>query len=274
VTNEFWASQIIDIIVNSLIGLTAAYILETSRRNNFVKNVLVFQQKSELESVDALKNKLFSVLSHDLRSPLRKLIAMLDMLKKQQISREDFEEHTQKIEDEVKITSRYMENLLYWSKSLIGGIEVVKKEIDIRQLVDENRAIFEGAARAKNIKIHNHIQESSKVVSDEDTMNICLRNLLSNAVKFTPADGQVDISHRSEDEYVEISISDTGKGIAPEIREGLFSLETISTPGTEGEKGTGLGLYLLKEFLERNGGTINCESEVGKGSTFHIRFPR
>ena len=272
--NNFWASQIVDVTVNSLIGLTAAYIIEISRRNNFVKNRLVEFQKAELESVDALKNKLFSVLSHDLRGPLRKLVAMLDMLKKHQVSREDFEEHTEKIEEEVKITYTFMENLLFWSKSLISGFESVKKEMDIKHIVLQHLAIFEEAARAKNIHVDNNIVASLMVVFNEDTLNISLRNLLSNAIKFTPTGGKVEINHRLEKEFIDILVSDTGIGIEPERLAGLFSLKTVSTPGSEGEKGTGLGLYLLREFLERNGGSISCESEAGKGSTFCIRLPR
>jgi len=272
--NDFWMSQSVAITVNGSLSAAVAYLIERARRNIFIKNQIVYEQKEELETADALKNKLFSILSHDLRGPLKKLIAMVDMLRKEHITTEEFKLHTARLEGEMKSTASFMENILYWSKSLMQGFEGKQKQVDIKELIDRNIIAFSDAIAEKNVALSININENTTILADEEMLNISLRNILSNAIKFTPKGGSITVGQQVGDDYVELFITDTGIGIDDEKQKDLFSIKNISTPGTEGEKGTGLGLYLIKEFTEKNGGQISVESKAGKGSTFTLRFPK
>jgi signal transduction histidine kinase len=272
--NDFWISQVVAISVNGALSMAVAYLIERARRNIFIKNQIVYQQKEELETADALKNKLFSILSHDLRGPLNKLIAMVDMSRKEHITAEEFKMYTAKLEGEMRSTASFMENMLYWSKSLMQGFEGKQKHVDIKELLDHNIMASADAIAAKNIALSIDIKENAAILADEEMLNISLRNILSNAIKFTPKGGAISAGHRVGDNYIEMFITDSGIGIDEEKQKDLFSIKNISTPGTDGEKGTGLGLYLIKEFTEKNGGQIAVESRPGKGSTFTLRFPK
>ncbi|MDZ7607891.1 MAG: HAMP domain-containing sensor histidine kinase [Cyclobacteriaceae bacterium] len=272
--NDFWMSQSVAILVNGALSMAVAYLIERARRNIFIKNQIVYQQKEELETADALKNKLFSILSHDLRGPLNKLIAMVDMSRKEHITAEEFKVHTARLEGEMRNTASFMENMLYWSKSLMQGFEVRQKKVDIKELLDHNIMAFADAIAAKNIHLSIDVRENTAILADEEMLSISLRNILSNAIKFTPKGGTISAGQRVGDDYVELFITDNGIGIDEEKQKDLFSIKNISTPGTEGEKGTGLGLYLIREFTEKNGGQIAVESKPGKGSTFSLRFPK
>ncbi len=219
-------------------------------------------------------DKLFSILSHDLRGPLNKLIAMVDMLRKDYLSAEEFKHHATKLEGEMKSTAAFMENMLYWSKSLIQGYEVKRKPVEVNELIDHNIMSLSDAIAVKNISLTIKANEKVTMVADEEMLNISLRNLLSNAIKFTPKGGAITVGYENGPNYVELYVQDSGIGIDADKQQDLFSIKNISTPGTEGEKGTGLGLYLIKEFTEKNGGQISMDSQPGKGSTFTVRFPK
>ncbi len=272
--NDFWISQSVAILVNGALSMAVAYLIERARRNIFIKNQIVYQQKAELETADALKNKLFSILSHDLRGPINKLIAMVDMSRKEHITAEEFKVHTARLEGEMRNTAVFMENMLYWSKSLMQGFEVKPKQVDIKELLDHNIMATADAIAAKNIDLSIDVKENAAILADEEMLNLSLRNILSNAIKFTPKGGAISAGHRVGDNYIEMFVTDNGIGIDEEKQKDLFSIKNISTPGTDGEKGTGLGLYLIKEFTEKNGGQIAVESKPGKGSTFTLRFPK
>lgn len=271
--NEFWSSQIIAITVNSLIGITASYIIEKSKRKNFTTNEIVASQNKELESVNEIKNRVFSILSHDLRSPINKLITMVGLLKKNHVRKDEFEEYAHKLGNELMNTSSFMENMLYWSKNLMSGSKNRTQNLNLKENIDQNLKAFVEDIKLKKIEIKNLVSESVTLYSDEDTVNMSLRNLISNAIKFTPENGKVEIGFVEQDDFKELYVSDTGCGIASDKLEDLFTLKTISSVGTSGEKGTGLGLYLLKEFIQKNGGNISCESELGKGAIFRVTLP-
>ena len=271
--NQYWSSQIIIVTINALIGIIASYLIEWFRRRLFVKNDVVARQNSELESVDELKNKLFSILSHDLRSPLKKLGAMISMFNKEYITKEELGDHTKKIEHELANTNSVLDNLLYWSKNLIGGYEPDMKEIELKSCVNSIVDTYKDNISAKNLKISNNLCDESTIVADEEMLVLCVRNLLSNAIKFTEDGGDISFQCKAYDTYAEIKVSDTGVGISRENQRELFKLQKTSSIGTHGEKGNGIGLYLLNEFLKNNGGEIYCESIEGKGSRFSIKLP-
>lgn len=272
--NEFWISQSVAITVNAALGVAVAYLIERARRNTFIKNQIISEQNDELESAGALKNKLFSILSHDLRGPVNKILAMVDMLKKDHISIEEFKMHTAKVEWEMKNTASFMENMLYWSKSLMNGFQIDKKDIDLKKLIEKNVAVWRDSILDKKINLFIHAQKPMMIRADEEMLNVCVRNLLSNAIKFTPPEESITVGYVEADNWIELYVSDSGIGIDEEKQKGLFSIKNASTPGTLGEKGTGIGLHLVKEFTERIGGEISCESLDGQGSTFKLRFPK
>jgi len=167
-----------------------------------------------------------------------------------------------------------LENLLEWSISQTGRIQVTPATLDLKEIIDHNIELVGENAGAKHISICSSIDDITSVVADGNMLDTVIRNLLTNAVKFTPTNGKVEISAKTEAHEVEISISDTGVGIKPEDWDKLFRVDvSFTTRGTAQEKGSGLGLILCQEFVEKNGGTIGVESQEGKGSRFYIRLP-
>lgn len=234
------------------------------------------KQKDKLEEMNAGKDKFFSIISHDLKNPFNSLLGFSELL------HDDFDtldEATKKefagnIYESAQNTYKLLENLLAWSIAQRGEIEFKPSQVNIKALVDENLKLLDQTARAKNIQLQSELNSDLPITTDHDLVNTVIRNLLSNAIKFTPKDGKVTISGIRSDEYLEIAIADTGLGIAPENLEKLFKIgKSTSTSGTEGESGTGLGLMLCKEFIEKCGGKIWVESEVEKGSVFHFNIP-
>jgi two-component system sensor histidine kinase/response regulator len=168
-----------------------------------------------------------------------------------------------------------MENLLLWAMSQTGKIDFNPVNLNLSDCISESVSVVESQAKAKNIKITSSINESHEVYGDKNMINTVLRNLLSNAVKFTPHNGNISIEFSEKESMAAISVKDSGVGMPKEKTEKLFLIENASTTGgTDNEKGTGLGLILCKEFIEKHGGRIWAESEVGKGSRFVFTLPK
>ncbi len=228
----------------------------------------------ELKQANATKDKLFSIISHDLMTPFNTLISLSTILANEFLSADQ----TKKFINNILLASmrgyNLAANLLSWSRTQTGKLKVTHKKINLSAIVDRNLEFLQTQANAKEINLFSSI-ENTFVFADQNLLDTVIRNLLSNAVKFTPAKGRVEVFSHQKDDFVEISISDTGVGIKQEQLNKLFQEEvTHTTKGTSGEKGTGLGLMLCKEFVEKNGGLIGVESEEGKGSRFYIRLPK
>lgn len=251
-------------------------ITKLKKRENKIK-----KQKDKLEEMNAGKDKFFSIISHDLKNLFNSLLFFSELL------HNDFDtldEATKKefsgyIYESARSTYKLLENLLAWSTAQRGEIEFNPSPVNINALVAENLKLLDHTVRVKNIQLQSDINCDLPITTDHDLVNTVVRNLLSNAIKFTPKDGKVTISanlvsETQPSEYLEISVKDTGLGIAPENLENLFKIgKSISTSGTDGESGTGLGLMLCKEFIERCGGKIDVESEPGRGSIFKFTLP-
>ncbi|RKZ49388.1 MAG: hypothetical protein DRR16_26330 [Candidatus Parabeggiatoa sp. nov. 3] len=167
-----------------------------------------------------------------------------------------------------------LKNLLEWSRFQTGRMVFHPEEINLKELVDANIALLNSNAVAKDIQIFSDILETTGVFADENMLNTIIRNLLSNAIKFTPEKGSIEIGCCEKEAHVEIAIKDTGVGINSQDIKKLFRMDiSYSTQGTGQEKGTGLGLILCQEFVEKHGGKIWVDSELGKGSRFYITFP-
>ena len=224
------------------------------------------------------KDKFFSIISHDLRSPFNSLFGFTDMLMQNYDTFSDKERLLiiESLNTSSKTTYLLLENLLSWSSSQTGRMEFLIQKIELKTLIDEIILLSKPAADIKQIELIDNVEADILVYADKNMLNTILRNLITNGIKFTESNGKVIISvvKSTKKGFVEISVTDTGIGIPEEKIDELFLIDkNISTLGTNNEKGTGLGLILCKEFVEKQGGEIWVESEVGKGSQFKLILP-
>lgn len=232
------------------------------------------QRKLELQASNETKNKLFSIIAHDLRGPIGALESVLKMLNTGDMDSSEFMAFVPKLKNDVNNLSFTLNNLLSWGQSQMNVSTTNFIPAILSPLVQTNIDLLNELASSKNIKVDNLIPEDTCITVDENQLNIVLRNLLSNAIKFTPNNGNITFDAKEKDEYIEISVKDTGKGIPQNIQEKLLQENSnYSTYGTNNEKGTGLGLSLCKEMVGNNGGRLWVESEIDKGSTFYFTIP-
>jgi signal transduction histidine kinase len=166
-----------------------------------------------------------------------------------------------------------MDNLLFWSRDLLKGDQGKFMDVNVYEAIQQNISIHSDKLLSKKIVCQNLVSPMKKVRLDVNTLNLCLRNMISNAIKFTPAMGLVEIGFNKENGFAVFFVSDNGIGISEERQKKLSSLEVDSVKGTIGEQGTGVGLHFVKEFLEKSGGSIICESKPDRGSTFIFSLP-
>ena len=231
------------------------------------------RQKIELEELNELKAKLLSIISHDLKNPLQALTTIFSMLKSQTIPEEEIPAFFEAAEIETYNTVGLMDNLLFWAKNQINGLHVSPINIKVGEIVSDNLELIQPHASRKNIKLACVIEDNLIVFADLNMLNLVIRNILTNAVKFTNEDGNVAVKGNLLGNQVEITISDDGVGIEKENMTKIFSSGSFSTTGTKKEMGTGLGLSLCKEFIEKNNGQISVQSTPGEGTTFSIVLP-
>lgn len=233
----------------------------------------ISRQADELRELNALKDKLFSIIAHDLRSPLFSLITMLNIAKEGHFTPESFKEILDELSVNVNHTTALLENLLTWAKTQMHGVKVNPQNFDLNQLVNSRIQLLNEAAESKEIKLKNNISQGAYVFADTDMADIVIRNLISNAIKFCNAGDKITIWNSVGGGKVTVCVEDTGMGMTDDVLQKLFGTQITSTPGTKNEKGTGLGLILCKEFVQMNGGEIWAESQPGKGSKFFFTLP-
>ncbi len=227
----------------------------------------------QLKEANSTKDKFFSIIAHDLGNLFGGTIGLLELVITEQLTPKDQEKFLHKIMQSSENGHNLLKNLLEWSRVQTGKIKAQPKALNIDAVAQYNIDFLTFQAAQKNINILSDI-EKTQVLADENMLNTVLRNLLSNAIKFTPENGRVEVSAKKKNAVIELSIKDTGIGIPSKHIDELFRIEVnYSREGTAGEQGTGLGLILCKEFVEKNGGTIGVESEEGKGSRFYIQLP-
>ena len=238
------------------------------------KATLLEEQTQQLTELNSLKNKLFSVIAHDLKAPLYALRNLFRNVQLYDLPGDEIKRLVPEVINELTYTTGLMENLLQWAKSQMQAEAVRPQLLDIAGISREVLQLLRLQAEAKKIYIDSRIEQPVFVYADKDMVNLVLRNLLSNAIKFTPVEGCIFLEARELRSCIEISVQDTGMGISQEGLQRLLAQNYYSTRGTGGEAGTGLGLMLCKEFLSRNGGEMNIQSEPGKGSTFSFTLPK
>lgn len=232
------------------------------------------QQKLQLEEVNNVKDKLFSVVSHDIKGPLSSLHLALTLVKSGALTSAEFQELSVGLELRLAQTSEFIDNLLQWAKLQMRGETFEPNKLDLCGLADESVRLLNPECSQKKITLKNNLQPGLDAFADLNMMRSVLRNLLTNAIKFTKPEGTIAINAYRVDNKIIISVEDTGVGIPKVNRDRLFTLTSVTTQGTRQEKGTGLGLLLCKEFVEKNGGRIWFETEEGKGTTFYFSLPR
>lgn len=230
----------------------------------------------KLRESNASKDKMFSIIAHDLRAPFNGLMTFSDILSNEydNLSKEDIQEYIGLIKDLSKNTSDLLEKLLQWSRLQTGRMEFHPSNIILFDLVNSVFSLLMANAREKNIALINRVDENLQVFADQNMLNAIVRNISSNAIKFTPENGEVTISAALSGSKVTVVITDNGIGIPAENLNKLFRVDSnFTSSGTKGEAGSGLGLILCHEFVERHNGTIHAESEPGKGSRFIFTLP-
>jgi len=254
----------------ALVGI-ATDITERKRSEDELK-----LKNEQLNSAIAEKDKFFSIISHDLRSPFNSLLGFTELLERElpTMSSDQIQQIAVTMRKSATNVYNLLENLLEWSRLQRGLIPFNPEPMLLMPKVLAETMQFMESANKKEITLNYDMPEDLKVYADEYMLGCILRNLTSNAVKFTPKGGKITISAKSLDRTVECSVSDTGIGMNQKMKENLFNIDVnTSRKGTEREASTGLGLILCKEFVEKHGGKLWVESEEGKGSTFYFTLP-
>jgi signal transduction histidine kinase len=240
-----------------------------------LQNKNISEQKERLEELVLVKDRLFSIIGHDLRGPIHAINQMIAMLKEGDLSVEESEFWIGKTSEQLTITSHLVENLLYWSKSQMDGIYTNPSNFDVQKVIEQNTILIKARAAEKKVTVTAMSIIAPEIVYGDETMiDIVIRNLVENAVKFSKASDTVTISAEKKEAFTTITVKDNGKGIPEEAQAKIFNkLSLYTTFGTASEKGSGLGLLLCKELVEKNNGTLWFESKTDIGSSFHFTIP-
>ena len=262
------------IVLAALIAILLFSVYRSGQRRIRINKLLMEHQEEikkrslELQQLNEVKDKFFSIISHDLRSPINGLTGILDLMDRDQIKPEELPSLIKELKVQFNHTKTLINNLLDWALLQMDKLTIQSEKIKLRELVDENFKLV-SSVHLKKIEMINHVPENFYAMADLNTTSLVFRNLILNAIKFTDSGGRIWVDAKENENDLTISVSDNGVGITPEIQSIIFEKTAgYTTRGTANEKGTGLGLILCKEFVERNGGKIWVNSELGKGSIF------
>lgn len=239
------------------------------------KDALIAKEQAlELEKVNQLKDRIFSIIAHDLRGPLVNLSEILKMVSYNQVSQEEFEKISPELSKDIIYTTDLLENILHWSRSQLQGFGIQKEFFNVRNIILNEINYHLPAATLKKINILHDVFPNEIAYADVLMFQIVIRNIINNAVKFCNEGCEIVITASYQRNHMlKICIKDNGVGIPKATMEKLFKDENVSSRGTQNEKGTGLGLMICKDFMSRNDGEISVSSEVGKGTTFCVLVP-
>lgn len=258
-------------------AVASAVIIGLIMRNNRERrmvNLLLQEKNAQLLHANGIKNKLFSIIGHDLRSPLHSLKGLLSLASRSEISEKEFKQFTPQLSQHVISVNETVDNLFQWSASQMDGWKHEAVLFSTKAVVAKVFNLLSETANHKNIALINNCADDHMVTADQDQVELILRNLVHNGIKFTQEKGTVTVSSQVDKNFISISVTDTGVGMTSTQIEELFKkLDIRTTRGTKGERGTGLGLTLCQEMAQNNGGKILVQSEVGKSSTFLLLLP-
>lgn len=225
-----------------------------------------------LESIH-IREKLLSIIAHDLKSPINNVAGIIDLYEMGGLEEKDKNDLLSTLKKHVLITTETLDTILKWGQTQLRGITVNKVKINLTKLIDKNIELLNLSAKQKSINLVNNLNFQDEISFDEDHMNFIFRNLIANAIKFSKINSDIEISSKRIDNYLRVSVKDSGVGMDQRVLDSLFTNNQIVNYGTQNEKGSGLGLTLCKEFVEANNGKIEVESQLNIGSTFHVYIP-
>jgi two-component system, sensor histidine kinase and response regulator len=258
---------------NSILSEQNIQIQEQSDKLH-LNSELLRQQASELSELNALKNKMFGIISHDLKAPLYALRNHFRFAVEKKMTTAELRRSIPDVMNDLNYTVGLMDNLLHWAKAQMEADQVHPEEVNIEESIQEVMLLLGLQAKTKRIHITNSTRPGVFGLIDRNMNTLVLRNLISNAIKFTPEDGHITIGAHEHHSFLEVYVKDSGRGISTEALRKINTDDFYSTKGTASESGTGLGLMLCKEFLARNGSQLHIESEPGAGSVFSYSIPR
>lgn len=236
---------------------------------------IVGERTSQLSTANKVKDRLLSVMSHDIKSPLNSLRGILQIYNMGAITQEEFSTFARQVENDLNTTSMLVENILYWTAGQVKGIQVTKEVFDLKSLLEENLRLFHTAVVNKKLNVTHNVMKPLTLHTDRNILNLAVRNLIANAIKFSFEGGDIDIVVTVNQSSVLIQVIDKGVGMSEEELAKIQDPEqTMSKQGTRDEKGTGLGLAMCREFLSRAGASLHVESKQGVGSRFTILLPQ
>ncbi len=239
---------------------------------------VIAEQRDQLEKLNTTKDKFFSIVAHDLKSPLNSLKSFSSLLINHidSLNKDEILTMSKQLRDSVDNTIKMADNLITWAMVQMEDYKFNEETIKVKDITSNICDVYQDVALKKGINVNCSVEDSLTITGDKNQIEFVIRNLVNNAIKFTHKHGFVSLTAKSlPDGQVQISVSDSGVGISDEFKRKLFSIsKEQSTIGTDGEKGTGLGLMLSYEFMKLNGGQIDIESSLGKGTTFHTKFKR
>lgn len=276
--SEFISNILVVVVALSAILLVTVY--RSGQRRKQINLLLLQHQEEmqkrseELEQLNEVKDKFFSIISHDLRSPINALAGIMDLLDKGAISSEELPTAIKELKTRFNHTRALMNNLLDWTVLQMDKMHLQAGNVQLKKIVDENMELL-GSIQSKHVTMINLVPENAIGYADSNTINLVIRNLITNAIKFTNDGGEIIVASEEKGNELLVSVKDNGIGMPEDIQKKLFDkVNPYSTRGTANEKGTGLGLILCKEFVEKNGGRIWVESNSDKGSTFWFTLPK
>jgi len=266
--------QISQLFVIYTVGILASYLLDRQKLTSFINKNELDLEVRKVDELNKVKNKLFSIISHDLRGPIVSLKGILGLYKKGALSEDEFKQLTHNLENEFDNSSYLLDNLLAWSKTQLQGLEIKKTTINIHDELLVIKKLFDSQLKAKKIDLAISLTEKENVLVDKESIQIVFRNIISNAIKFTPFGGKISISSKiHNEEMINLEVSDSGIGIPPEKLQQLFQISKDTLIGTSSSSGAGIGLLLVKEFVELNNGQVTVDSILGKGTSFRVLLP-
>lgn len=263
------------LIVIIILSALTAFAFITLYIKNRISNEKLKKINNELISSNKVKEKFFSIISHDLRSPFHPIISYSDFIVNEvnNLSKDEIKEYAGNIKFSAEKIYELLDNLLQWLALSTGKMKHNPVKFDVSEEIKSSLKLFENNLKNKSIVIINNIRDGQNVFADKSMVGIIIRNILSNAIKFTESDGKITLDAVQSNDELKISVSDTGRGISPDRLAQLFTNDIKSTKGTHNETGSGLGLLLCKEMTEKNGGKLNVTSNSESGTSVSFTLP-
>lgn len=264
------------LIISSLVLLVFAGIYYKKYKDHKATNKKLIESEKQLKELNKTKDSFFSIIAHDLKGPFNSLLGITEMLSEdiEILSNEEINNLSKEVNQNARNVYRLLENLLIWSSAQLGKYQFQPEIFDLNEVVTQSINLFRKMSKDKELNLDINLGSHVFVEADKNMIESVTRNLINNAIKFTPRGGKIAIKTKQLNGETMLKIEDNGIGMSKDEVDKIFNLESdIKKPGTEQEKGTGLGLVLAKDFVQKNSGTIGVESTEGKGSVFTITLP-